>query len=144
LTLQDEAGSQQLYETTFTLTDKPGIVGIRIPDSAQPLEVGQKYLWQLSVVCNPDEEQDRVYTNGWVERVPLEPTLANQLQQASPREKLLLYADAGIWQDTLSTLAELRYNNPSDQSLDRDWASLMEEVNLQDFANKSVVQIAEN
>lgn len=142
LTLQNEAGDQQLYSTTFPLTGKPGIVGIRIPDSVPPLQVGQKYLWQVSVACNPNKPEERLFAMSWVERVALDPTVASQINQASLREKSALYAEAGIWQDTLSTLAELRLSNPNDQAVAQDWASLMQSVNLQDFANKPVVQIA--
>jgi hypothetical protein len=142
LTLQNEAGDQQLYSTTFSLTGKPGIVGIRIPENVAPLQVGQKYLWQVSVVCNPNKPEDRLFAMSWVERVALDPTVASQINQATPSEKSALYAEAGIWQDTLSSLAELRLSNPNDQSVAQDWASLMQSVNLQDFANKPVVQIA--
>jgi hypothetical protein len=144
LTLQNEAGDQELYSTTFALTGKPGIVGIRIPDSVPPLQVGQKYLWQVSVACNPNKPEERLFAMSWVERVALDPTVASQINQATLREKSALYAEAGIWQDTLSTLAELRLSNPNDQSVAQDWASLMQSVNLQDFANKPVVQIAGN
>ena len=142
LTLQNEAAEQELYSTKFALTGKPGIVGIRIPESVPPLQVGQKYLWQVSVVCNANKPQERLFTMSWVERVALDPTVASQINQASLREKSALYAEAGIWQDTLSSLAELRLSNPNDQSVAQDWASLMQSVNLQDFANKPVVQIA--
>lgn len=140
LTLQNEAGDQQLYSTTFNLTGKPGIVGIRIPNTAPPLTVGQKYLWQVAVNCsNPN---DRINAGSWIERVPLDRTLASQLDRATAREKPVLYAEAGIWQDTVSTLAELLYHNPNDQFLAQDWANLMQSVNLNDFANKPIVQIA--
>lgn len=141
LTVQNEAGDQELYSTSFTLSGKPGIVGIRIPDTAPALEVGQKYLWQVSVTCDPSKPEDQLFAMSWVERVALDSDLARQVNQATPREKSTLYAEAGIWQDTVSTLAELRLSNPNDPSVAQDWASLMQSVNLSDLANKPVVQI---
>jgi hypothetical protein len=141
LVVQNEMSEQELYATKFNLTNKPGIVGIRILDTAPALEVGQKYFWQVSIPCNPDDPTVRIDATGWIERVQLDPTLANRIEQATPRKKLALYAEAGIWQDTLSTLAELLYSNPNDQSLAQDWVSLMQSVNLNDLANQPIVQI---
>ncbi|HEY9606057.1 MAG TPA: DUF928 domain-containing protein [Allocoleopsis sp.] len=140
--VQDEAGNQELYSTKFNLTGKPGIVGIRVANTASPLAVGQKYLWQVSVACEPGNSENRLYASGWIERVPLDSSLATQIEKATLREKLDLFAKAGIWQDTLATLAELRYTNPNDSALAQDWASLMQTVNLNNFANQPIVQIA--
>jgi len=142
LTIQNEAGDQELYATTFKLTGKPGIVGIRIPNTAPPLTVGQKYLWQVSVACSSENSENRLHTSSWIERVSLDGSLASRLERATAREKPALYAEAGVWQDTVASLAELLYSNPNDQSLVQDWASLMQTVNLNDFANKPIVQIA--
>lgn len=54
-TLQNEAGTQQLHSVKFKLTGKPGIVGIQLPSSAPALQVGQKYVWQVAVACEPDD-----------------------------------------------------------------------------------------
>ncbi|HEY9606058.1 MAG TPA: DUF928 domain-containing protein [Allocoleopsis sp.] len=142
LLVQNEAGDREIYDTTFQLTGKPGIVGIRIPNTAPPLEVGQKYQWQFSVFCDPNDSTDRLSTSSWIERISIDPTLASRIERATPREQLSIYAEAGIWQDMLSTLAELLYSNPNDQSLAQDWASLMQTVNLNNFANQPIVQIA--
>lgn len=142
LLVQNEAGDREIYDTTFKLTGKPGIVGIRIPNTAPPLEVGQKYQWQFSVLCDPNDSTDRLSTSSWIERVSIDPTLASRIERATPREQLSLYAEAGIWQDMLSTLGELLYSNPNDQSLVQDWTSLMQTVNLNNFATQPIVQIA--
>jgi hypothetical protein len=142
LLVQNEAGDREIYDTTFNLTGKPGIVGIRIPHTAPPLEVGQKYQWQFSVLCDPKDPTNRLSTSSWIERVSIDPTLASRIERATPREQLSLYAEAGIWQDMLSTLAGLLYTNPNDQSLAQDWASLMQTVNLNNFAKQPIVQIA--
>ena len=142
LLVQNEAGDREIYYTTLNLTGKPGIVGIRIPNTAPPLEVGRKYQWQFSVLCDPKDPTDRLSTASWIERVSIDPTQASRIDRATPRERLSLYAEAGIWQDMVSTLAELLYSNPNDQSLAQDWASLMQSVNLNNFANQPIVQIA--
>ncbi|HEY9725211.1 MAG TPA: DUF928 domain-containing protein [Chroococcales cyanobacterium] len=139
-TVQNEASDQEIYKTTFNLTGKSGIVGMRIPDTAPPLVVGQKYLWQVAVYCSNPEES--LNASSWIERVPLDRTLATRIDRATAREKPALYAEAGIWQDTVSTLAELLYRNPNDQSLTQDWASLMQSANLNNVANQPIVQIA--
>jgi hypothetical protein len=140
--VQNEGSDQEIHETKFNLTGKPGIVGMRIPNTAPPLELGQKYLWQVSVICNDNNPQERLNAGSWIERVPIDRTLATRIDRATAREKPALYAEAGIWQDTVSTLAELLYRNPNDQSLTQDWASLMQSANLNNVANQPIVQIA--
>ncbi|RDH47676.1 hypothetical protein CBF18_21710, partial [Mastigocladus laminosus WC112] len=55
--------------------------------------------------------------NGKVERVPLAPALKSQLAAATPRERIALYAENGLWFDTLTHLTELYRTHPKDEAL---------------------------
>lgn len=132
--LQDEQGNY-VYKTSFKVSQtQPGIVKFRIPSTA-PLEIDKMYRWFFSINCVPDDD-----VNGWVQRVAPSPTLASQLQKATPRESIALYASNGYWYDALTTLAELRSANPSDATLKNDWDSLLHSVQLDAIAQEPIVQ----
>ncbi|MBW4520141.1 MAG: DUF928 domain-containing protein [Scytolyngbya sp. HA4215-MV1] len=135
-TLQDESGAKQLYNVKFDLTGQPGIVGVALPDSAPPLQVGQKYLWQVSVACDPDDTTSNIIVGSWVERV--------QVANTASGDKVAALAEQGIWQDTVAVLAWQRYRQPNDEAAAEDWASLMEDAGLPQFKQVAIVQIVKN
>ena len=135
--LQDDQGNN-VYKTTLTTSETPpGIVKIRLPSTAAPLEVGKMYHWYFSINCDPDSP---VFVEGSVQRSVLLPTLASQLQKATPSESVALYAANGYWYDALTTLAELRSANLADTKLKNDWVSLLHSVDLDAIAQEPIVQ----
>jgi hypothetical protein len=135
-TLQNEAGTKELYNVDFNLTEKQGIVGVALPTSAPALQVGQKYLWQVAVNCNPDQPSSVVIVSSWIERV--------QPPATTGRDRLTVLAQQGIWQDTVTLLALQRYQLPNDRTVAEDWAALMEDAGLPQFKQSAVVQIVKN
>ncbi|NET49710.1 MAG: DUF928 domain-containing protein [Merismopedia sp. SIO2A8] len=147
-TLQDEGlpgegPTEELYATGFQLTgEEKGIIGIQIPSTAPSLEVGQKYAWQvlLSSSCGPNSGEFRISTGSWLERVAFDRSLAG-VDQMPMRDRPALYAAAGIWQETVSTLAQLRYQNPADVEMNESWSSVMQSVDLGELASDPILQI---
>lgn len=75
-------------------------------DSERGLEVGKTYRWTVSVICNAQRRSADVFAQGWIERVPVSEELQAQLDQAnSPEEMAQLYAESGIWFDSLAYLS---------------------------------------
>ena len=111
--LQDEGGNE-VYKTPLTATEtQPSIVRFHLPSIA-PLEVGKTYHWYFVIDCDPDAP---VSVDGWIKRVPMNSTFTRKSQKATPLQRVVLYADNGIWYDALTTQAELRIANPSDLKL---------------------------
>ncbi len=133
-TLQDESAKRQLHSVTFNLTGKAGIVGIALPASAPKLEVGQKYLWQLSVACDPDDPASNIVVSGWIERIAAPQVPANG-------DRLAVLAEQGVWQDIVSALAEQRFKAPGDTVATADWADLMDTVKLPQFKQTDIIQM---
>ncbi len=133
-TLQDESGKRQLHSVSFNLTEKPGIVAIAVPTSAPKLQVGQKYLWQLSVACDVDDPTSNIVVSGWIERVAAPAVPANG-------DRLAMLAEQGIWQDIAAELAEQRFKAPDDAAIAADWADLMDGVKLSQFKQTAIVQM---
>jgi hypothetical protein len=132
---------QEVYKTTVTLPDKPGIVSFSLPadGTLPPLEVGKIYYWQLSVICDSQDREKNMLVEGPVQRVELNPNIVNELKKASPREHPAIYAEAGIWYDAVTSLAQLRRSSPNDSTIAADWAELLKSVELDAIAQKPLV-----
>jgi len=128
-----------VYEQNVALPETPGIVSISLPADAAALEVGQSYNWTFQVVCDPTDREKDLTVEGAVQRIELDSSLANKLQQAEPRDRPGIYAEAEIWTDALSTLADLRKANPNDQQLQDDWNDLLNSVGLDTIAQATVI-----
>jgi hypothetical protein len=124
----------QLYKANFDLTDKSGIVGIEMPAEAPALEVGSSYRWRVVINCSPDTGEDNtvVFSGGEVQRVAD--------MEGAVDEQLEYYLAEGIWQETAAILALNRYNQTSATAND-EWAFLMEESGLPQYATTPIVAI---
>lgn len=131
-----------IYKTTFRITGTPGVASLTLPNNATipPLVVNQDYRWSLTLICNPSNDKANLNINGWVQRVAPSSELTNQLAKADPRNRVALYAQNGLWFDTLTTLAELRCARPKDASLATGWSSLLKQVNLSAIADQPLIQ----
>lgn len=143
VTLQNEDATAELYATQVELTgNEKGIVGIQVPTDVAPMEVGQKYAWQamISASCGAGLGNFRLSTGSWLERVEPDSQLAT-VDQLPLRDRPNIYASAGIWQETVSTLAELRLQEPNDGQLNESWSSVMESVGLDALAADPILLI---
>ncbi|HEY9610791.1 DUF928 domain-containing protein [Allocoleopsis sp.] len=136
-TLKDTNG-HKIYSAIYPLTKSadgsvgtPGIMSLSL---AKPytLAVGQQYTWQLRVTCDsttPDRSNDQ-FAQGGITRVASPPILARRLQQATPEERIILYARAKLWYEMLAELVKLRRDRPNDQNLADAWEKLFIAVGL--------------
>ena len=129
--LRDEADNQ-VYEKTFKSTGTNGIISINLLDSkhSKNLTVGKKYHWYLSVICNPQDRANDISVDGWIQRVEPSLSLTKKLEQAAPLQRLVMYEAANLWQDALTTLAQLRYYHPHSVSVKEQWTQLLRSVDL--------------
>lgn len=144
-----DPNNQDIYSTQYslakspdvateTLLTTPGIKSLTLPSLANlsPLEIGQQYSWQMNLTCNSTDPSEDILVNGGIERVSLDPTLAQRLKSATPQQRVVLYSDARLWYETLNTLMELRRDRPDDQELAEAWAKLLGSVGLQAIAQE--------
>ncbi len=134
--LQDTADNN-IYRTTVTTSGvSEDVVGITLPQKMKPLETGKQYRWTFWIHSDPKASSGYVAVDGLVQRVVPNPQLLNQLKQATPQQRPALYAANGIWCDALTTLAELRRQNPQDATLTAEFVSLLHSVGLDDVATE--------
>lgn len=133
LVLIDREGNY-IYLSSFALGDTPGVIKLSLPKSVI-LEIGREYQWQLAIVCNPDDRSADYYIQGKIEITELSPDLRNQLELESEAiAKAKLFADAGIWYDTLELAAQARQQKP------KAWTDLLASVGLKDFADEPIIE----
>lgn len=156
--LQDDSNPDraiEIYETTFALpkhlTETGGLVTIEMPENLPELEIGKTYTYYAALICSPGDSGDINYDQGFVTRVEVPGNIARvQGNQAlSPEQSLwqqaILYAESGIWLDTVSSLLSLMQDNPDNQALQARWVSLIrsDTVNLDEaIANAKIVHLS--
>ncbi|MDX2231999.1 MAG: DUF928 domain-containing protein [Leptolyngbyaceae cyanobacterium bins.349] len=139
---EEDPEQQIIYEKTLTPSATAGIVSLALPanGSIAPLTVGQDYYWTVTLLCHPDEPSKNIQVEGWIQRIPLDPVLAQKLTTANPSDRPQLYAAHGLWFDTLSTLAALRCTDTPTAASQQSWASLLRSVQLDRLADQPLPQ----
>ena len=132
-----------IYETTLKINNAPGVMSVSIPanKNVSPLEAGKNYRWSMALICDPDDRSIGTVATGIVRRVELSADILGELENADPRQKTVIYAENGIWQDALGTLAAARRANPNDPDLAADWESLLDSVKLGKIAAEPILPI---
>lgn len=126
------------YQLWLQTQDKEsGVVAINVPATWPVLEVGKTYRWNFTLFCGEDPASS---VQGDITRISLTAPLAQQLQQASPREQVRLLAAEGIWYEALTQLAQQRLAAPKDTQVLSDWQGLLTSVQLGDLAEVPVIQ----
>ncbi|QSJ15140.1 DUF928 domain-containing protein [Nostoc sp. UHCC 0702] len=137
--LQDSE-ENEVYQSPVSLPAKPGIKSVTLPSTGKPLEINKNYHWFFKVSCSGSENKP-IYVEGDIQIVQLNTSLEEQLAASDPREKILLYAENGIWFDALTLLAQLQKASPNDASLISDWQSLFNSINFnQNYINTPVIE----
>lgn len=82
------------------VVSQPGIMVLSLPEPA--LSIGQRYLWQVELVCDPNHPSSNVFAEADVEVVAIASSLQTKLANAtSLDDRITLYAEAGLWHDAL-------------------------------------------
>jgi hypothetical protein len=131
--LRDKDG-KLLYQSDVTLPQTPGIISLSLPKTAPLLLAGQRYRWFLKIYCR--EQEPPAFVDGWIQIDTLDPVLKSQLEKATPRDRIALYAANGIWFDALNIASELRRRDPKDSA----WAELLQVVGLENLTNEPIVE----
>jgi hypothetical protein len=132
--LKDEEGND-LYRTIFEISGEEAIASLTLPSDEIKLESGINYSWYFSLICNPQDFRKNVETQGWTQRVELNPNLITTLETADPITRSQLYAENGVWHEAIAILAQLRQEQPTDPLLAQTWQNLLESANLVEIAN---------
>ena len=133
--LRDETG-QVTYQTTLPIANLPiaagGILRVDLPDTAPALQVGKSYQWGIALLSAGKLRPDSPFIASWIQRSQTSPAIAD----AEPSlENAALYGSSGIWYDALSTLADLRQQQPDNTELTIIWQNLLNSVELNSISS---------
>jgi hypothetical protein len=136
LVLLDEV-ENEIFNQKITPANIPGILSISLPETAAALEVGKTYRWQFSYLCNPRIRAEDDYVEGAIARVAMDGELSRQLATVNtPLERAELYANAGLWYETLAELAQLRQEQPQNPEILVEWREFLDSVGLGHLAEE--------
>ena len=100
-----EPGHQPIYSQELLL-NKTGLIGLTLPEDIPPLEIGKKYRWSVSIICNRQYPSQNPYAESWVERIALSAEVASGLDREEQFCDSQAFAQAGIWYDSLACALE--------------------------------------
>ena len=133
LVFSHEDGTEILRKTV-AMPEQPGIVSYTLDESDLPaLQVGKDYHWYASILCSDTDRSGNAIVDGWVKRID-DSTLGQKLARAAEETHPALYAEAGIWYETLQTLAHLRRTQPNNSEVTSSWQDLLQSVGLDSLA----------
>lgn len=137
----DKTKPREIYYKTLPLSGISGIIRVNLPTEQAPLEIGKDYQWSFTLLCNPDEGSEAISVYGWVKRTVPNSTIIKALRNGTPLERAALYAEYGIWQDLLKTLADLRQTQPNNSNLVTIWTQILnsDPVKLGKFSQEPLV-----
>jgi hypothetical protein len=132
---------QPLYKVAFVISGEGGIISLNLPTkiNLQPLEIGQRYGFSLSLICDPSAPDRNLTVGGRIERIELPERVEMEIENAPLGDRPRIYAEAGLWLDALTQLAALRRANPNDPALLREWESTLNALGLEPIAQAPFV-----
>ncbi|GAX37840.1 DUF928 domain-containing protein [Nodularia sp. NIES-3585] len=137
--LRDGQSLKPLYRETFPSVQQGGIVSVSIPSDQPSLKAGKEYSWSFSMICdfrNRDQDWEQQGKIAFVE----DENLSYQIEQTTrPLDQAMLYATAGLWENTVSILVNLRRERPNDSEVQKYWVDLLKSVDLEAVAQEPLL-----
>ena len=133
-TIIENKAVKPLLEKRIGSPEKPGVQDIRLSDFGVHLRQNVQYKWFLALVIDPDRRSKDILAGGVIERVEFPETLRAKLDEAGKERAHYVYAEAGIWYDTLAAISDLMDASPNNTVLRKQRASLLEQVGLPEIA----------
>jgi len=140
VTLIIEEAAQPLLEKKLPLPIQPGIHAIRLKDFNLHLLKATQYRWFVALVPDPDRRSKDILAGGIIECIEVPETVRVKLSQSDKQNIPHIYAESGIWYDTIMAISELIEANPNDMNLRKQRIALLEQVGLSQVAQYELKQ----
>jgi hypothetical protein len=88
----------------------------------------------LEVGTDSAQDSPSLWAGGTIERVDPPPELLARLEQSAPSDLPALYAEEGLWYDSLDALSDMIQAAPNEAILRQHRAALLEQVGLDEAA----------
>ena len=106
LTVMDPQGVKPILETRLPAPVTAGVHRIRLSDYNVRLAPGASYRWFVSKTPDADRRSKDIMAGGTIERIEMTEGLKAKLAQAPKSDLPSIYAEAGLWYDTVATISE--------------------------------------
>ena len=133
VTVTEEKAIKPLLEARFE-TASNGVQRVRLSDYNVRLAEGVEYRWSVAMVLDPENRSKDIVASGVIKRVKPTEKLLKRLRDAPAPELPYIYADEGVWYDSLESLSELVDARPQDAKLHEIRAVYFMQVGLPDAA----------
>ena len=129
-----------VYSTPIEMGDASGVSEFQLPPAAPALAMDKNYKWRLSLACNHGSQSPVLGLEGWIRRVNISTALADQIAAASSEERVFLYGTAGLWQEQITELMNLRRQNSGGDDLQQAWTALIASTGLMSEVSNDIVE----
>jgi len=122
------------YSQTLKLSPEKPLNSFTFNEDSKALEVGQEYLWRVTLLCSAlgadDDSADgsQVSIQGFITRTVISASFQDKI--ARTNHPYDAYAEEGFWYDAIHDLALQRQEQPQNTQLSRDWCDLLKETRL--------------
>ena len=144
VTIIEDQAIYPLLEKQIRLPIQPGINCIRLADYGVFLLPGESYRWFIAAIPAPDRRSKDIIAAGFIERIETPEALHMKLSQTDRQNIPYIYAESGIWYDTITAISDLIEANPNDMNLHKQRAALLEQVGLSEVAQYEMKQAGAN
>jgi adenylate cyclase len=107
-----------------------GLHRVNLADFDATLEPNVEYQWTVLLRPEPGAGSKDLEAHGSIMRVKPDAALTEKLKTAAPYELPAVYAEAGMWYDTLGAISDQIAANPGDKDLLELRAGLLKQANL--------------
>ncbi|QLE55093.1 DUF928 domain-containing protein [Nostoc sp. TCL26-01] len=99
---------------TILMQSSPGIMTYSLANTKTSLSVGEKYLWQVALLCNLNHPSKNLIARAEIEVVTIAPSLKNALARTKEfLQRSDLYAEKGLWYDAMAEILNNSVNKAS-------------------------------
>ena len=133
LTIVQGNATKPVLDAKFEAT-AAGIQRVRLADYNISLAEGVEYRWSVAIVIDPENRSSDIVASGVIKRVKPTEDLLKRLHGAPSSELPYIYADEGVWYDSLEALSQLVDAKPKDAKLREIRAVYFMQVGLHDAA----------
>lgn len=133
-TIVDEQEDNEIQRSEKQqISGTPGFINLHLSSTSPSLEIGKSYLWYFTIFCDAKNLEDKITFQSPIQRIAPNSELMQQLQAATPKERIRVYQQAGKWYEALTLLAELRRENPNDSALKAMWDELLSDPSYREI-----------
>ena len=130
LTLLQENKPKPLMQVKIDRSSKAGIQRLKLSDHGVKLTPGIEYQWVVALVTDPENRSSDLVASGVIKRIVPSADLAAKVSKAQPSDLAQVYAESGVWYDSLTALSDQIDAHPADNALKEVRADLLRQVGL--------------